>query len=115
MAKETRVNAIIDPELKKQLYRVLLEEDQNFTDWLMGQIRAYLAAKEPKGKKPEEPPVPRIKDGVKYGPKWPLRTREGVNRNPYGPCRKCHKRHNPQNKCPKSTRQLAREELRSMI
>jgi hypothetical protein len=51
MAKETRVNAIIDPELKKRLYRVLLEEDQKFTDWLMGQIRHYLEKKEPKGKK----------------------------------------------------------------
>lgn len=52
MAKEARVNAIIAPELKKRLYRVLLEEDLNFTDWLMGQIRAYLEKKEPKGKNP---------------------------------------------------------------
>jgi hypothetical protein len=51
MAKETRVNAIIDPELKKRLYRVLLEEDQKFTDWLMVQIRDYLEKKEPKGKR----------------------------------------------------------------
>lgn len=51
MAKETRVNAIIDPELKKRLYRVLLEEDLNFTDWLLLQIRIYLVKKEPKRKK----------------------------------------------------------------
>ena len=51
MAKETRVNAIIDPELKKRLYRVLLEEDLNFTDWLLLQIRIYLEKKEPKRKK----------------------------------------------------------------
>jgi hypothetical protein len=51
MAKETRVNAIIDPELKKRLYRVLLEEDKKFTDWLMVQIRDYLEKKEPKGKR----------------------------------------------------------------
>jgi hypothetical protein len=51
MAKETRVNAIIDPELKKRLYRVLLEEDINFTDWLMLQIRIYLEKKEPRGKR----------------------------------------------------------------
>lgn len=49
MPKEIRVNAVLDPELKKRLYRVLLEEDLTFSDWLRGQITAYLAEKEPKG------------------------------------------------------------------
>jgi hypothetical protein len=55
MAKEIRVNAVIDPALKKRLYRVLLEEDLTFSDWLRGQIDAYLAAKEPKGRTKRKP------------------------------------------------------------
>ena len=51
MAKEIRVNAVLDPNLKKRLYHVLLEEDLSFSDWLRRQIDAYLAEKEPKGKK----------------------------------------------------------------
>jgi hypothetical protein len=48
MPKEIRVNAVIDPSLKKRLYRVLLEEDLTFSDWLRKQIEAYLKKKEPK-------------------------------------------------------------------
>jgi len=51
MEGQGRVNAFLDPELKKRLYRVLLEEDQTFSDWLRGQIDSYLAEKEPKGKR----------------------------------------------------------------
>jgi hypothetical protein len=51
MAKEIRVNAVIDPALKKRLYHVLLEEDLTFSDWLRRQIEAYLKNKEPKGKR----------------------------------------------------------------
>jgi hypothetical protein len=51
MVKEIRVNAVIDPHLKKRLYRVLLEEDLTFSDWLRRQIGAYLVEKEPKGKR----------------------------------------------------------------
>ena len=51
MEGQARVNAFLDPDLKKRLYRVLLEEDTNFSDWLRGQITAYLAEKEPKGKR----------------------------------------------------------------
>ena len=51
MEGQARVNAFLDPGLKKRLYRVLLEEDTNFSDWLRGQINAYLAEKEPKGKR----------------------------------------------------------------
>lgn len=51
MAKEIRVNAILDPVLKKRLYRVLLEEDLTFSEWLRRQINVYLQKKEPKGKK----------------------------------------------------------------
>ena len=47
---KARVNAFLDPYLKKRLYRVLLEEDKTFSDWLRGQIEAYLAKKETKGK-----------------------------------------------------------------
>lgn len=51
MAKEIRVNAVLDPVLKKRLYRVLLEEDLTFSDWLRRQINVYLQKKEPKGKR----------------------------------------------------------------
>ena len=51
MPKEIRVNAVLDPALKKRLYRVLLEEEFTFSGWLRRQIDAYLATKEPKGKK----------------------------------------------------------------
>lgn len=51
MAKEIRVNAVIDPALKKRLYRVLLEEDLTFSDWLRQQIDAYLKVKESIDKK----------------------------------------------------------------
>lgn len=51
MEGQTRVNAFLDPDLKKRLYRVLLEEDLTFSAWLRDQIDAYLAEKEPKGKK----------------------------------------------------------------
>ena len=51
MPKEIRVNAVIDPALKKRLYRVLLEEDLTFSDWLRRQIETYLKEKEPKEKR----------------------------------------------------------------
>jgi len=51
MVKGTRLLAEIDPELKKRLYRVLLEEDLTFSEWLRRQIDQYLAEKEPKGKR----------------------------------------------------------------
>ncbi|MFX1263666.1 MAG: hypothetical protein ACFFAZ_16560 [Promethearchaeota archaeon] len=47
MPKEFRVNAVIDLPLKKRLYRVLLEEDLTFSDWLRKQIEAYLNMMEP--------------------------------------------------------------------
>ncbi len=47
MPKEIRVNAVIDPALKKRLYRVLLEEDLTFSDWLRKQIETYLKKMEP--------------------------------------------------------------------
>ena len=50
MAKEIRVNAVIDPDLKKRLYRALLEDDLTFSGWLRRQIDGYLRAKEPRGK-----------------------------------------------------------------
>jgi hypothetical protein len=43
VAKGSRVNAIIDPALKKRLYIALLEDDLNFTEWLHQQIHRYLA------------------------------------------------------------------------
>ena len=51
MPKEIRVNAVIDPALKKRLYRVLLEEGLTFSTWLRRQIEAYLKKKEPKKSK----------------------------------------------------------------
>jgi hypothetical protein len=37
--------------MKKRLYRVLLEEDLTFSEWLRRQIDAYLKEKVPKGKR----------------------------------------------------------------
>jgi hypothetical protein len=51
MEGQARVNAFLDPALKKRLYRVLLEEDLTFSEWLRRQIDAYLAEKEPKVEK----------------------------------------------------------------
>ena len=51
MVKGRRLLADLEPELKKRLFRVLLEEDLTFTDWLRKQVDAYLQKKEPKGKK----------------------------------------------------------------
>ena len=51
MTGRRRVLADIEPELRKRLFRVLLEEDLTFTDWLRRQIDAYLAEKEPKPKR----------------------------------------------------------------
>ncbi|MDO8738322.1 hypothetical protein [Candidatus Deferrimicrobium sp.] len=51
MVKGQRLLADLGPELKKRLFRVLLEEDLTFTDWLRNQVEAYLQAKEPKPKK----------------------------------------------------------------
>ena len=48
MPKEIRVNAVLDPGLKKRLYRVLLEEDLTFSAWLRRQIDAYLQEKKRK-------------------------------------------------------------------
>jgi len=64
MEGQARVNAFLDPDLKKRLYRVLLEEDLTFSDWLRLQIDAYLAEKEPKGKY-ISPGIPRL--GKKRG------------------------------------------------
>lgn len=55
MVKGTRVLAEIEPELKKRLFRVLLEEDLTFSDWLKKRINAYLAAKEGKLIAPKKP------------------------------------------------------------
>ena len=51
MVKGRRLLADLEPELKKRLFRVLLEEDLTFTDWLREQVNAHLAEKEPKGKR----------------------------------------------------------------
>lgn len=48
MAKEARVNAVIDPALKKRLYIALIEDDLTFTEWLHRQIILYLQGKKPK-------------------------------------------------------------------
>lgn len=46
MARESRVNAIIDPALKKRLYIALIEDDLNFTEWVHQQIHRYLSERE---------------------------------------------------------------------
>lgn len=47
----TRLIADIEPELKKRLFRQLLEDDLTFRVWLVRQVEAYLQEKEPKGRK----------------------------------------------------------------
>ena len=51
MVKGPRLIADIDPELKKRLFRALLEDDLTFSDWIRRQIGAYLQEKESKPKK----------------------------------------------------------------
>jgi hypothetical protein len=51
MVKGPRLIADVEPELKKRLFRALLEDDLTFTDWLRRQINAYLQEKEPRGKR----------------------------------------------------------------
>jgi len=46
-----RLNAEVDEERRRRLYHVLLDDGLSFTEWLRRQIDAYLAEKEPKGKK----------------------------------------------------------------
>lgn len=46
-----RINAVIDEERKLRLFHALLDDGISFTEWLRRQIDAYLAEKEPKGKK----------------------------------------------------------------
>ena len=46
-----RLNAEIDDGRRRRLYHVLLDERISFTEWLRRQIDAYLAEKEPKGKR----------------------------------------------------------------
>jgi len=50
MVKGPRLVADIEPEMKKRLFRTLLEDDLQFTEWLRRQIHTYLRKKEPKGK-----------------------------------------------------------------
>lgn len=51
MKGQARVNAFLDPDLKKRLFRVLLEEDLTFSGWLRRQIDAYLKEKEKPAKR----------------------------------------------------------------
>ena len=46
-----RLNAEVDEERRRRLYHVLLDDGLSFTEWLRRRIDAYLAEKEPKGKK----------------------------------------------------------------
>jgi hypothetical protein len=46
-----RLNAEVDEERRLRLYHALLDDRLSFTEWLRRQIDAYLAEKEPKGKK----------------------------------------------------------------
>ena len=49
--RSVRINAVIDEERKLRLFHALLDDRISFTGWLRRQIDAYLAEKEPKGKK----------------------------------------------------------------
>ena len=51
MEDEVKVIARMERKKKVRLYHVLLDEGITFSDWLRRQIDAYLAEKEPKGKR----------------------------------------------------------------
>jgi hypothetical protein len=51
MEDEVKVIARMDGKKKVRLYHVLLDEGITFSEWLRRQIDAYLAEKEPKGKR----------------------------------------------------------------
>jgi hypothetical protein len=51
MGKQVKVIALVDEEQRRALYHRLLDEDLSFGEWLRRQIDAYLAEKEPKGRK----------------------------------------------------------------
>jgi hypothetical protein len=51
MEDEIKVIARMDRKKKIRLYHVLLDEGKTFSAWLRDQIDAYLAEKEPKGKR----------------------------------------------------------------
>jgi hypothetical protein len=51
MEDEIMVIARMDRKKKIRLFHVLLDEQRTFSAWLRDQIDAYLAEKEPKGKK----------------------------------------------------------------
>jgi hypothetical protein len=46
-----RLNAEVDEATRRKLYHALLDEGISFAEWLRRQIDAYLAEKEPKGKR----------------------------------------------------------------
>jgi len=48
---EIMVIARMDRKKKIRLFHVLLDEERTFSAWLRDQIDAYLAEKEPKGKR----------------------------------------------------------------
>ena len=51
MEDEIKVIARMDRKKKIRLFHVLLDEQRTFSAWLRDQIDAYLAEKEPRGKR----------------------------------------------------------------
>ena len=51
MEDEIKVIARMDRKKKIRLFHILLDEQRTFSAWLRDQIDAYLAEKEPKGKR----------------------------------------------------------------
>jgi hypothetical protein len=51
MEDEIKVIARMDRMKKIRLYHVLLDEGRTFSAWLRDQVDAYLAEKDPKGKR----------------------------------------------------------------
>ena len=51
MEDEIRVIARMDRKKKIRLFHVLLDEERTFSAWLREQVDAYIAEKEPKGKR----------------------------------------------------------------
>jgi hypothetical protein len=46
-----RLNAEVDEDRRRRLYHALLDDGLSFAEWLRRQIGAYLAEKEPKGRR----------------------------------------------------------------
>ncbi len=65
MARQSQLNAEVDPELAKALKIRLIQDDLTYRAWLERQIHEYLSGTEPpKTAKPPSPPRKRLRPGI---------------------------------------------------